>query len=353
VYVRADKDFPTNGESCNYWVARIDERTNTFASQPVQLTHNRGFCMVDTSATADSKRLVFTKRSEDEGVYVADVEAGGTRITPPRHLSMIQGVEFPNGWTPDSREVLYTSNRDEGWGIYRQPVSGGSAQPVLVEKTAGRRADFGFPRLSPDGGWLLIERPSPGSTLGIHNDLLRVPVSGGPEQLIASDIWGIPNCAAPPIPICAYSKKENNQIIFIGFDPRFKQKRELGRFTFIDPKAFYGGMLSPDATQIVISRPAAGDIYLLNLQTKALRKIIVKNWTNFVSMDWTADGKGLFVSALQPAGVLLHIDLHGNAQVLWQPGGEQPVWALPSPDGKHVAMPADSVNLNVWMMENF
>jgi hypothetical protein len=29
------------------------------------------------------------------------------------------------------------------------------------------------------------------------------------------------------------------------------------------------------------------------------------------------------------------------------------VWAVPSPDGKHVAMPHFLENANVWMMENF
>ncbi len=70
-------------------------------------------------------------------------------------------------------------------------------------------------------------------------------------------------------------------------------------------------------------------------------------------MDWTADGKGLFMSSYQTGGVLLHIDLHGNAHVLWEPDGESQLWALPSPDGKHVAMPLFSNNVNVWMVENF
>jgi len=44
--------------------------------------------------------------------------------------------------------------------------------------------------------------------------------------------------------------------------------------------------------------------------------------------------------------------LHGNAQVLWEPHQTQ-IWALPSPDGKHVAMPLYFSHVNVWMMQNF
>ena len=123
----------------------------------------------------------------------------------------------------------------------------------------------------------------------------------------------------------------------------------------MDPnfKGNYDWMLSPDATRIAIFQPNTGNIYLLNLKTQALQHIIVKHWSNLVSMDWAADSKGLFMCSLQPGAVLLHIDLHGNAHVLWEPHGERIVWALASPDGKHVAMPFFSDNVNVWMMENF
>ena len=340
----------TEGETCNYWVARIDQQTGAFASNARQLTHYSGFCVEDISATADSKKLVFTKRSNSAAVYVADVEAGGTRITPPRHLSLTEGMEWPNGWTADSREVFFTSNRDGKWGIYRQPLSGGAAQPVLVEKSQ----DFGFPRPSPDGRWLLIERESPGSVGSTHHDLLRVPVTGGPEELIARDIRDGASCAAPSIQLCAYAKEENNELIFTSFDPQLKQRRELGRFK-MDPnfKGFYGWMLSPDATRIAIMQPNTGNIYQLNLKTQALQHIIVKHWDNLVGMDWAANGKGFFMTSLQPGAVLLHIDLHGNGHVLWEPHGVQRLWALPSPDGKHVAMPFFADNVNVWMMENF
>jgi serine/threonine protein kinase/Tol biopolymer transport system component len=350
VYVSADSSFPTKGETCNYWLARIDDRTNTFASKPVQLTHNRGYCIVDTSATADSKHLVFTKRSDESAVYVADVEGGGTRITPPRHLILTEGSENPNGWTADSREIVFMSNRDEKWGIYRQPLNGGPSKPVLVEKTS--QPEFGFPRPSPDGSWLLIERLTPGTIPGTHVDLLRVPMMGGPEELIARDIYGTPHCAAPSIQLCAYSKKEKNDLIFTSLDPQLKHRRELGRFT-MDPKGFFDWALSPDATRIAIFRVGTGNIHLLNLKTQALQHIVVKQWSNLVSMDWTADGKGLYMSSLQTGGVLLHVDLRGNAQVLWEPHGEHMVWAIPSPDGKHVAMPYHLANVNVWMMENF
>jgi Tol biopolymer transport system component len=214
---------------------------------------------------------------------------------------------------------------------------------VLVEKTN----DFGFPRPSPDGRWLLIERDP-------ENKLLRVPMTGGQEELIAKDVYGTPSCAAPTTGLCAYSKLEKNQLTFMGFDPQLKQRTGLGSFT-LDPdfKGSYFWTLSPDATEIAILETGTGNIYLLNVKTKALQRIIVKHWSNLVNMDWTADGKGLFMCGLRNGSVLLRVDLHGNAEVLWEAGGVSELWALPSPDGKHVAMSFFSANANVWMMENF
>jgi serine/threonine protein kinase/DNA-binding winged helix-turn-helix (wHTH) protein/Tol biopolymer transport system component len=352
VFVKANPGFVTTGETCDYWVARIDERTNAFGSKPIQLTHNRGFCIGSTSATADSKRLVFTKNSYEMGVYVANVEADGNRITPPRHLTVTEGVEYPNGWTADSREVVLTSNRDQKCGIYRQPLDGGAAQPILLTKTVPPEDEWGFPRPSRDGGWLLIEHNM--YRYLINSDLFRVPMTGGKEELIAQDIIGLPSCAAASSGLCAYSKKEKNQLIFTSFDPQLKQKRELGRFTMDpNPRGEYDWLLSPDATKIAIVEASTDNIYLLNLKTQSLQHIVVKHWSNFASMDWTADGKGLVMFSNLRGGVLLHVDLHGNAHVLWEPHISTRIWALTSPDGKHVAMPLDLQHANVWMMENF
>jgi hypothetical protein len=178
-------------------------------------------------------------------------------------------------------------------------------------------------------------------------------MTGGTEELIASDTYATPHCSAPSVRLCAYAKKEKDQLIFTSFDPELKQRRELGRFTFVDPKGFYDWTLSPDATRIVIIQITTGNLYLLNLKTQALQHILVKHWSDLVSLDWTADGTGLFMSSLHAGAVLLHVDLHGNAHVLWERGGGFELWAIPSPDGKHVAMPAHSLNVNVWMMENF
>jgi Tol biopolymer transport system component len=342
----AEKD-----ENCDYWAGRLNERTGAFVSQPKELIQNRGFCVRDTSATADGKKLVFTRRTDVGAVYVADLESGGTRITPPKPVTMGASEEMPSGWTADSREVVFTSFRDGKFGVYRQPLNGGAVQSVYLPGPTNNRLDGAS--TSRDGRWLLITRTPQGDTHSEHKEVFRIPIGGGTEELIASNIEGF-DCAATAKLLCAYSEKENNQLVFKSFGPESKQGRVLGRFTLLDPKDEQDGWaLSPDATQIAIVAGRTGHIYLLNLETQSLRHFLVKGLKHDASVVWTADGKGLFLSILDPDGVLLHTDLHGNANVLWETHDSRVLWCMPSPDGKHIAMPRFSSDVNVWMLEDF
>jgi hypothetical protein len=70
-------------------------------------------------------------------------------------------------------------------------------------------------------------------------------------------------------------------------------------------------------------------------------------------MDWAPDSKGLFMSVVEPAATLLHVDLNGRAIPLWEPQGAFVAFTMASPDGHHVAMQAHIGNSNAWMIQNF
>lgn len=57
------------------------------------------------------------------------------------------------------------------------------------------------------------------------------------------------------------------------------------------------------------------------------------------------------------SSVLLYVDLQGNAAVLWEQPYEQEgnndIYAIPSPGGRHLAMFGWTRNSNRWMLENF
>jgi hypothetical protein len=78
--------------------------------------------MNNTSASADGKRLVFTKSSGQVSPYVAELESSGTRLSNPRPLANSQETEAPTRWTADSKAVLVDSNRNGPYSIFKTPV---------------------------------------------------------------------------------------------------------------------------------------------------------------------------------------------------------------------------------------
>ena len=74
------------------------------------------------------------------------------------------------------------------------------------------------------------------------------------------------------------------------------------------------------------------------------------------NIDWAADGKSVFVSSQTANGapVILGVEPNGNHRVLLE--GESATrswWAIPSPDGRYVALVEVTGENNVWMVENF
>jgi hypothetical protein len=133
--------------------------------------------------------------------------------------------------------------------------------------------------------------------------------------------------------------------------------RELARFD-IEPSASYKWDLSPDRSRIAVLKRSQDRIRILSLMGDPERQVTVKNWKSLQTVDSAADGKSLFVSsALKGNSILLYCNLQGKATAMWQQAGEQEgsldISAIPSPDGRHVAMFGWTVNSNMWMLENF
>jgi hypothetical protein len=80
--------------------------------------------------------------------------------------------------------------------------------------------------------------------------------------------------------------------------------------------------------------------------------VFVTGWTGFDSVSWAAEGEAFYLTS-QPPGrtVLLHVDLHGQAQPLFEMPEVVESVVLPSPDGKRLAFGRWSSPNNAWMVE--
>jgi Tol biopolymer transport system component len=271
-------------------------------------------------------------------------------------LTNDEAYDAPTAWTTDSKAVLFLSDRNGSWGVFRQRIGEETAEPIVTGLQFQSIA-----RLSADGDWILyldrVQTADPSTLLR----LMRIPVSGGVPQpvLEARNFWDFA-CARAPASLCVVleESQDEKQFTLTAFDPlkgRGKVLRTIQKDTTAYPVP---AGLSPDGSTFAISKSREGEIHvrLLSLSGGSDREVTVKGWSGlaFRDLKWSADGKGLYCGAWSTAGSpLLYIDLKGNARVLWQYKGPGMIWGVPSPDGRHLAMRGAAITSNVWMLEGF
>ena len=287
---------------------------------------------------------------------MGELTGGGTRMSPPRRLTNDEASDEPTAWTPDSKAVLFTSNRNGKYGVFKQAISQDTAEPVLTGPQ-----DATLPRLSPDGAWILyVEVPKTAVGPSTPLRLMRVPVSGGAPQLVLETRnWRGHGCASARSTLCVLEEasQDEKQVTLTAFDP-LKGRGKVLRTIQKDPTAQFASGLSPDGITFAISKGGDAEIHirLLSLSGGADREFTVKGWpSNYDGVDWSSDGKGLYCGSVSPqSSTLLYVDMKGNARVLWQfKGTGGSIWGVPSPDGRYLAILGSVNNSNVWMLEGF
>jgi hypothetical protein len=258
------------------------------------------------------------------------------------------------GWTPDSKAILFNSNRSGHNAIYRQSLDQDIAEAVVTEGF-GRDA-----RVTPDGKNIVyLGMGENGATpTSAPEPVMQVSITGGPShRLFIAHTFSLLSCARSPSDLCVIGEptEDGTQLIVTAFDPLKGRGAELFRFPLGANDKNWFLDLSPDGTRAAVTRTLAGPIYILSLGGQVLQQVQVKGWSNIQFLNWAADGKNLFVTAnIRNGKELLHVDLQGNAHALWEDsGGSAETEAYPSPDGRHLAFHGWTTNGNMWLMENF
>jgi serine/threonine protein kinase/Tol biopolymer transport system component len=344
LYARADS--PSNYQDVNLWEIRANAETGEPTGKPRRITDWAGTGINIANASADGKRLALTKGSYQFDVYVSELQANGTRLKTPRRLTLDERNDVARAWTPDSKAVLFNSDRNGHSDIYKQGIDQSSAETVVA--SAEDKFLFG---LSPDGAWLFFGTHSPSGP----GKLMRAPISGGPAQLVSSTEPGFSSlwCAKLPSTFCVYATLETKEMILSSFDLVSGKKRELARIA--------GGKnddVFPDGSgvAVVLGDPPAERIRILSPSGETKTEFAVKGWSAITHIFCSADSKGLYLTSMsQPtAATLLYVDLQGNARVLLQqPKGSFDGFAVPSPDGRYLAIMGMTQSSDVWLLENF
>jgi hypothetical protein len=217
-----------------------------------------------------------------------------------------------------------------------------------------------YVRYSPDGSWFLYmalprsEEP-PGPTVTVN--IMRIAVSGGAPQLVLHAL-GMTDlrCARSPATVCVYDEADQGAQAFFEFDPIRGKGREVARI----PHRHRGGSsswdLSPDGSRLAVidSGEEQALVKLLPLNGGQSSELTVKGWTGLRELDWSPDGKGLYVSSLTTQrATVLRVSLDGHVTPLWEANSMPDTCGRPSPDGRHLAIAVWATQSNAWIVKNF
>jgi serine/threonine protein kinase/Tol biopolymer transport system component len=354
IYARGEE--APNENDTNLWEMRVDGRGRP-RSEPRRITNWSGSSQSSLRTSLDGRRLAFLKETRHNSIYVSELEANATGLKGPRRLTLSEGNNSLLGWTFDSRAIFFTSDRNGRWEIFKQGLDEESAELLVTDPAS----DLDEPRLSPDGSWVVywaLPKSQSGFGTSTPLSLMRVPVLGGPSQVVlTSRINSDHQCARSPATLCVLGERsaDRKQLAFVAFDPVGGKGRELMKID-TDPNDDYNWNLSLDGSRLALVKigESEGHIQIRSFIGKPVRDVSVKGWGRFNTVDWAGDGKGLFVSTVGVKGpTLLHIDLEGNAHVLWAQKGHTGTWGVPSPDGRFLAVVDQEEDHNAWMIENF
>jgi Tol biopolymer transport system component len=353
------------------WELGIDSKTLRPIGEPRRLTrwigHSPGF----VSISADGKRIVTTAGYTQSDVYLAELDTSGRTMKPETRLTLDARSDWPGGWTNGGKEILFFSDRNGSFNIFKQAAS--SPDPQLL---IGGKENARAPQISPDGQWLLyMAWPDRQHSAPVR--IMRAPQPGGPGEAVfeahgafASGVTfsatgeqdpemrearGFPDfhCPTSAASSCIVAEADNDSVAFTQFDPIRGRGNEVARLQASPSKFFWD--LSPDGLRVAYGEYGSRSdehVTILNLNDHTTRDVSLGPWTNLSSVSWSAAGRHLFITTSKREGSdLLHVDLEGKVDVLRQLTGRWFGTSRQSPDEHLLAFGLRTLDSNVWLIE--
>jgi serine/threonine protein kinase len=348
LFLRSTIDRPANSD---IWTLRTDPHTGKFLDGPRQFTHY-DYNLTEISTSADGQTVVAVRGVNGHpNVYVADLPAAAQypRFTRIRRVTFTDADEYPHAWTPDSRSVIFESSRNGNFDLFRQEVDQSGAQPLAISKDTKVLA-----HVSPQGKWVLYNLQHEKGPWTV----MRIGLQGGPAETVVTgaELAGEYNCSAQPSGRCVLRTVQNDQFQFWDLDPMLGKGRELAR-THSSPAMIADWDISPDGSQVAIPShdPRDAKIRVAPLDARggaAERTVSVRGLGHLLGVVWAANGRGWYVAVDEGVahGLLFYVDLEGRI-VTNLMESKMFIFAVPSPDGRHVAFPDWTASGNVWRVD--
>jgi DNA-binding winged helix-turn-helix (wHTH) protein/Tol biopolymer transport system component len=335
---------PENQLGASLWMVSSQQSEKILASSK-RITRGIGW-INQVTGSADGKLLTFTRENIVSSVYIGALAPDSTRSVAIRRLTLEENQNLPFAWTPDSKAVLFSSNRNGGSEIFKQATD----QP-LAEGMMTSPEELLQPRVTPDRSEILYISTPKSADLNTPSSIFAIPMAGGTPRLVLQDvgIWNV-QCAPLPSAVCMYSNLKGDKTETFRFDVRTGKSSEPPQ---VDPWCNWS--LSPDGLQrAIVCDGDKGTIRLRSTVTGERRELKVKGWDELGSIEWSVDGKSLLpVWHHDSDTALLKVALDGKVSLLLRSSNPEILGAIASPDGRSLAIAGASTTRNVWQIENF
>ncbi len=346
-----------NQQDTNLWSMALDSSGTHASGSPVRVTSGKGIA-VQLSFSDDGKRLALRRHNPQPDIYIADLKAGGKSLGVLRRLTLDQRLDYAMDWTPDNKSVIFYSNRDGPFHVFKQSIDATQAD-LLV----GGSDDLYIPRMSPDGkNVIYVVRAKPGADTD-NSKIMQVALAGGPPRLIleAPDLWDF-ECARTPELRCIYVQTVpvegvTGRLKVFSFRPETGERKELPAIEAkVDNPNF---SLSHDGRYVAwqYGRPNSDQfgLRIASMNSDWMRFVAVPDWSDLYGIDWSADSKALWVCARDSRGnsKLINVRLDGSSSTVLSGQNLSLEWAVSSFDGHHLAIVKNSNSSNVSLLEAF
>jgi len=302
-------------------------------STPMPLSTNGVFSSL--TVANDGTTMALISASEFVNVYSAEfVTHPAPALGNIRRLTFGLTQDYPQSWTSDSTGILYESNRNGKFEIFRYDLA--ESRETLLFRG---KEDAVQPKVTPDGRWILFRQ----GTSKYGNQLMRIPIAGSAQAtpVPMSGMKGAEQgCGLSPQSRCVARSVEADQFVVRELDPLKGKGQVLARIPY-GPYLIFDWSLSPDGT--VIATPNHDSqgalIRLTPLDARMDERFLkLEGLRNLSAVSWSPDGKGMFVTATGASGgIMLYTDMQGHLSQLLE--SSKVTFVLPSPDGRRIAYP--------------
>lgn len=345
-------DSPGSDASYELWQVKTDLATGAFLGAPRKImspVDQNESHIYDMSATSDGKLVMVLKQSGQNAVFVGNFDQSPPHISNIGRLTLDERTSYPHAWTADSRAVIFESNRNGNFDLFKQYINQRMPETIIATPLTEM-----LPQLGPDGRFILYEARQHQIEPG-RDKLMRVPVEGGtPEEVPIGGPVDEFRCALGTGKRCVLrTTSRGNYYTYYDLDPVHGKGRELARTEWI-PGILGDWDVSPDGKYVAIPNHESRDarIRVVALEPgpndSRERDVVLAGMTNIRGLVWAADNQGWFVSVDTTVGHrLLYVYRDGQYRSL----GDIQGWAVPSPDGRKVAFLNRIIATNVWMIQ--